>query len=152
MNKLMLIGETGSGKTTLKQALSDKEIKYCKTQSLDYSENILDTPGEYIENRRYYNALIISSVDCDIVCFVQDSTSKRNIFPPNFASIFGKKSIGIITKIDCAGSDIENAEKFLKQAGVEKIFYVDSLSRKGIENLKNIMIKGEQNGEKNSNS
>ncbi|MCG4585027.1 EutP/PduV family microcompartment system protein, partial [Anaerosalibacter bizertensis] len=45
----MLIGETGSGKTTLKQALNNEKIRYKKTQSLEYSRNILDTPGEYIE-------------------------------------------------------------------------------------------------------
>ncbi|MEW9122545.1 MAG: EutP/PduV family microcompartment system protein [Thermotaleaceae bacterium] len=98
--KIMLIGETGSGKTTLKQVLNNEEIKYKKTQTLEYSKNILDTPGEYVENRRYYNALIISSADYDIIGLVKDCTSKKVVFPPNFTFIFNKRSVGIITKID----------------------------------------------------
>ncbi|MBW4828083.1 MAG: EutP/PduV family microcompartment system protein [Clostridiaceae bacterium] len=139
MKKIMLIGETGSGKTTLKQALNNEEIRYKKTQSLEYSKNILDTPGEYIENRRYYNALMISSVDCDIIGLVQDCTSEKVVFPPNFTSIFNKGSIGIITKVDCHDADVKIAEKHLKQAGVEDIFYVDSITGEGIEDIRELL-------------
>ncbi|HHV26756.1 MAG TPA: EutP/PduV family microcompartment system protein [Tissierellia bacterium] len=139
MKKIMLIGETGSGKTTLKQALNNEKIRYKKTQSLEYSRNILDTPGEYIENIRYYNALMISSVDYDIIGLVQDCTSEKVVFPPNFTSIFNKKSIGIITKVDCYNADVKIAEKHLKQAGVEDIFYVNSINGKGIEDIRRLL-------------
>ncbi|MCR2043820.1 EutP/PduV family microcompartment system protein [Anaerosalibacter massiliensis] len=139
MKKIMLIGETSSGKTTLTQVLNDKEIGYKKTQALEYANNILDTPGEYIENRRYYNAIIMSSVDYDIIGFVQDSTSNNIVFPPNFASMFNKKVIGIITKIDCCNSDVKKAKEYLERAGVGNIFYIDSISNRGIENIRKLL-------------
>lgn len=139
MKKIMLIGETGSGKTTLTQALNNEKIKYKKTQSLEYSDSILDTPGEYIENKQYYNAIITSSMDYDVIGFLQDSTSTKIIFPPNFASTFNKKVIGIITKIDCCNNDLEIAEEYLKRAGVHEIFWVDSINGKGIEDIRRLL-------------
>ena len=63
MKTLLLAGKTGSGKTTLTQVLNEEFVQYKKTQSIEVCENIIDTPGEYIENRFYYKALIVASVD-----------------------------------------------------------------------------------------
>jgi len=136
MKKIILIGRTGSGKTTLIQALNKNLIKYKKTQTMEYHNNILDTPGEYIENRRFYNALITSSFDCDVIGLVQDCTDNASIFPPNFASMFNKKVIGFITKIDCQEGNIKYAEECLRNAGASKIFKVSSLEGNGIEEIK----------------
>jgi len=53
MKKTMLIGRTGCGKTTLTQKLMDEEVKYKKTQAVTYKSKIIDTPGEYVENKMY---------------------------------------------------------------------------------------------------
>lgn len=45
MKKIILIGRSGAGKTTLTQALKGEEIKYHKTQYVNYFECIIDTPG-----------------------------------------------------------------------------------------------------------
>ena len=45
--KVMLIGRTGCGKTTLAQILNDEVIEYRKTQMILYEGEIIDTPGEY---------------------------------------------------------------------------------------------------------
>ena len=58
----MFIGTTGSGKTTLTQALSNEKIEYKKTQAVDFRDYIIDTPGEYIDNKMYYNALIVTLI------------------------------------------------------------------------------------------
>ena len=50
--KLMLVGKTGVGKTTLTQRLNKEKLEYKKTQMVDYIGEIIDTPGEYIENRK----------------------------------------------------------------------------------------------------
>lgn len=136
MKKLILVGKTGCGKTTLTQAINKHMIKYKKTQTMEYHNNILDTPGEYIENRRFYNALITSSFDCDIIGLVQDCTDNGCIFPPNFVSMFNKEVIGFITKIDCQEGNIKYAEKCLRNAGANKIFKVSSLEGYGIEDIK----------------
>ncbi len=139
MKKTMLIGKTGSGKTTLIQALNCEKIRYNKTQTLDYYQNFIDTPGEYIENRRYYNAIISSVNQCHKIAFVQDAADKDNIFPPNFAKTFNQIVFGIITKIDKENSNLEYAVEILKNAGVDKIFKVSSLNGKGLKNLKKFL-------------
>jgi len=136
MKKLILVGKTGCGKTTLTQAINKHMIKYKKTQMIEYHNNILDTPGEYIENRRFYNALITSSFDCDIIGLVQDCTDDGCVFPPSFGSMFNKEVIGFITKIDCEKGDIEYARECLRNAGANKIFKVSSLEGYGIEDIK----------------
>lgn len=141
MKKIILIGKSGSGKTTIVQALKEEEIKYKKTQSLEYSDNIIDSPGEYIENRRFYNALIITSLDCDIIGLVQDSTDAHNIFPPNFVSMFNKDSIGIITKTDKIGGDILRAEEYLKSAGIKKIYETSAFTGEGIDEIRSLIDK-----------
>ncbi len=136
MKKIILIGRTGSGKTTLTQVINKYLIKYKKTQTMEYHNNFLDTPGEYIENRRFYNALITSSCDCDVIGLVQDCTDNGCIFPPSFAAMFNKEVIGFITKIDCVDANIKYAQECLRNAGANNIFKVSSLEGNGIEDIK----------------
>ena len=142
MKRLILIGKTGCGKTTLTQVLHDENIDYKKTQAIEYTKNIIDTPGEYIENRALYRALIVSSADCDIIALIQDCSQEESIFPPNFASIFAKPVIGIITKTDLCDDqkNYEKATNFLKIAGVGKIFKTSSLNKNGISEIKKVLI------------
>ena len=46
MKRAMLVGAIGCGKTTLTQRLKAQELKYNKTQAIEFSANIIDTPGE----------------------------------------------------------------------------------------------------------
>lgn len=137
MKRVMLIGKTGCGKTTFAQVLHEKQINYKKTQSLEFWKKVIDTPGEYIENKYYYKALIVSSVDCDVIGLLQDCTDKERVFPPGFASIFAKPVIGIITKIDLCNddNDMELAKRNLLDAGVERIFKISSYSFSGIKEV-----------------
>lgn len=138
MSRIIFIGKTGCGKTTLCQKLNELEFKYKKTQAIEVYDNAIDTPGEYIENRTYYNALIVTAVDAEIIALVYDCTSEENYIPPGFASIFsGKEVIGIITKINLIG-DVKNiklAEERLRLTGVDKIFKVDTIDNIGVEEL-----------------
>lgn len=47
MKKIMLVGRSGAGKTTLTQAMKGKKITYHKTQYINNYDVIIDTPGEY---------------------------------------------------------------------------------------------------------
>ena len=51
MKKIMLVGRSGAGKTTLTQAMKGKKITYHKTQYINNYDVIIDTPGEYAENK-----------------------------------------------------------------------------------------------------
>ena len=50
MKRLILIGRSEAGKSTLISALKNEKIEYHKTQYVDYEDFIIDTPGEYSEN------------------------------------------------------------------------------------------------------
>ena len=134
--KIILIGQTGSGKTTLIQRIEEQQLIYRKTQTIFHYTNFIDTPGEYLEHRNYYKALIISSYDADVIGFVQSSNSEDVWLPPMFSSVFTKETIGIVTKIDLANEEqIDNAKKLLKLSGVTRIFCVSAITNVGIEEI-----------------
>lgn len=134
MKKILLIGKTGCGKTTLTQRINGEEIKYKKTQMITIEKDIFDTPGEYLENKFMYSALIISSYDSDVIGLVQAANDSENMFPPSFSSAFTKPVIGIITKSDLDGN-LQSAKENLINAGAERIFLLSSYEDKGVEEL-----------------
>ncbi|MGL4730274.1 MAG: EutP/PduV family microcompartment system protein [Clostridium sp.] len=138
MKKLMLIGSIGAGKTTLTQSLKEEIIEYKKTQAIEFDGCIIDTPGEYIENRIYYNALIVTSADADVIALIQDCTNESSSFPPGFGNMFNKPVIGICTKIDMCDneSSLERNHEFLKVAGANEIFDVSAVNDNGMYELK----------------
>lgn len=131
------MGRTGSGKTTLCQKLDALELKYKKTQSVELYDNAIDTPGEYMENRNFYRALIMTAVDAKLIAILGDPTVRDNYIPPAFAGTFAKEIIGIVTKVAIADSeeDIKRVEMELRQAGAQNIFRVDTVEEIGIEEL-----------------
>lgn len=139
--KLMLIGKTGAGKTTITQRLLQKEVVYQKTQMIIFDGDIIDTPGEYIENKAFYKALTVTAADADIIAFVQAADDVDTFFPPNFSTMFlGKEIIGLITKVDLS-KDTAMAKNFLENAGVEEIFYISLDDEKEILRLKKRLMK-----------
>lgn len=48
--RVILIGKSTAGKTTLCQCINHEELKYHKTQTVQIiNKNMIDTPGEYLE-------------------------------------------------------------------------------------------------------
>lgn len=140
MQKMLLVGKTGTGKTSLIQAIRKEKLKYKKTQALEFYDGIVDTPGEYIENRRYYNAIITMSFDVAIVALVHDAESDDAYFPPGFAKMFNRKVIGIVTKIDSNNANVERAKRVLELAGVEMIYTVSALDNIGIDEIEQLLL------------
>lgn len=141
MKKMILMGKTGCGKTTLCQKIHGQSLEYKKTQALEVYTNAIDTPGEYLENRLYYRALIVTSADADVIALVNDPTQDESFIPPGFASIFSKPVIGIITKIDLVQNEkrVDMAEEMLKGAGVSQIFKISTMDNFGIDALVNYL-------------
>jgi len=137
MKKVIFIGKTGSGKTTLCQKIHDLDLEYKKTQSVEIYDESIDTPGEYLENRSYYKALIVTSADADVIALVYDCTSEESYIAPGFCSMFAKECIRIVTKVDIAQNKdrIKHAKEILNEAGVSRIFEVNTLDGTGIEEL-----------------
>lgn len=141
MKKMLLVGKVGSGKTSLIQGLHGENIVCKKTQAITYSGTFIDSPGEFMENRRLYPALLASAMACDVVGLVQDATGIHSIYPPKFASMFKKEIIGIVTKVDKESSNPERAERFLRWAGAEDIIRTSSIDKTGLELLRSCLIQ-----------
>ena len=58
MRKIILIGRSEAGKTTLTQALKGEKITYKKTQYINHYDVIIDTPGEYLQTGKLGRALL----------------------------------------------------------------------------------------------
>lgn len=130
--RIILIGRSSAGKTTLSQHLNREALRYHKTQTVQVvNQRVIDTPGEYLERLHMRGALMVSSTDADLIVLVQDATENGTMFPPAYTSVFAKPSIGVVTKSDLASPEqIEKAKEYLRMAGAGDIFVTSSV--KGI--------------------
>lgn len=137
MKKTILIGKSGSGKTTLIQRLENKRMTYKKTQMVEHSLHFIDTPGEYLEKRNMYRALIVTAVDADVIGLVQECGADASWLPPAFAISFSKPVFGIVTKADRAETPeaLDYAKGALRRAGAHEIFVVSAKENTGLEPL-----------------
>lgn len=138
MKRTMLIGAIGCGKTTLIQRLTNEELKYNKTQAIEYSSNFIDTPGEYIEHHNMESSLRVTSMNADIVVLLQSVIDKRLVFPAGFCTMFNKPTLGLITKVDKAAdpSDIEYSKNLLLSAGVKHVIPISAVTGENIEKVR----------------
>ncbi len=136
MRKIILIGEWKSGKSSLIRALSGADYASRKVLAIDFFRNFVNTPSEFLENRRFYSALITASAECDMLAFVQDAARRSCQIPPAFASMFNRRVIGVVTKIDLPEADIDRARRFLHNAGVREIFCVSVTQGTGMDALR----------------
>ena len=135
MKKTVLMGMSGSGKTTLIQSLLGEERRYNKTQTVEHYLHFIDTPGEYIEHRSFYRALIMTAVDAELIGLVQD-VGRASWIPPAFATTFAKPVFGIVTKTDLAGgTNLAEARDVLVRAGADPVFEVSAFTGAGMDDL-----------------
>ncbi len=136
MKKAMFIGPIGCGKTTLIQRLNEMEIKYNKTQTIEYYDNIIDTPGEYVEHRFMYSNLMTSAMGADVIVLMQSATDSRVILPTGFSSMFSSPTIGIVTKTDIAkDEDVAIVKDRLNDAGADPIISISSYNDTNIDKV-----------------
>ena len=57
MRKIIFVGRSEAGKTSLTQAMRGETVTYHKTQYVNCYDVIIDTPGEYAETARVAHAL-----------------------------------------------------------------------------------------------
>ena len=139
MKKTLLVGRHGVGKTTLTQALRGEPIHYVKTQYMNYGDWLIDSPGEYAEVHGLGAALAIYSYEADVVALLISADDDYSLFPPNCTSMLNRDVIGIVTKTD--KSPPERAENWLRLAGCRKIFFIDSHTGEGVDQLKAYLRK-----------
>lgn len=149
MKKIMLVGRSEAGKTTLAQALRDKEIKYEKTQSISYDDVIIDTPGEYIQTKHLGSALAVYAYEADVVGLLVGSNEPYSLYGPCITGMCNREVIGIVTKINDERANVPLAESWLKLAGCRKIFKVDSATGEGLPQLKEYLERKTTKTKKN---
>ena len=131
-----MVGNVACGKTTLCQRLNGEELVYKKTQALEVIHHTIDSPGEYLEHRSYLQALIVTSVDVDVVLFLQDASQERFMYSPGLASSFPVGVAGIVTKTDCATEQqVAQAKELLALAGADPIFSLSAVTGEGVQEL-----------------
>ena len=114
MKKIILIGRSECGKTTLTQALKGEKIHYHKTQYVNRFDVIIDTPGEYIQTKNLGNAIAMYTFEADVVGLLMSSREPYSLYPP------------------CVTPLCNRAESWLRLAGCETIFRVDSKTGEGV--------------------
>ena len=132
MRKLILMGRSHAGKTTLTQALRGEEIHYYKTQDVHNYESVIDTPGEYAQSHRLGKALALYTYEADVVGILVAANEPYSLFPPGVSAQANRECIGIVTKIDREDANVPLADRWLELAGVKKIFHVNSLKGEGV--------------------
>ena len=135
--RMIFIGRSMAGKTTLCQYLNQEDLNYHKTQTVQVvNGDVIDTPGEYLEQAYLRGALSVSAADANLIVLVQAANERGTMFSPGFASRFAKPCIGIVTKSDLGTEkQIYNATRYLQFAGARKVFITSSYEGKGFTEL-----------------
>ena len=114
MKKIILMGRSECGKTTLRQALKGDTLHYHKTQYVNHFDVVIDTPGEYAETNRLGYALALYSYEADVVGLVINAEEPYSLFPPNIVAQSMRPVIGIVTQIDAPRANPDQAERWLR--------------------------------------
>ncbi len=135
MRKIMFIGRSESGKTTLTQAMRGERITYNKTQYINHFDVVIDTPGEYIQSKNLVSALACFTAEADVVGLLMDCTEPYSLYSPNLAPVCNREVVGIVTKIDHWAAQPRQAAVWLELAGCQKIFYTSAYTGEGIADI-----------------
>lgn len=139
MKKIILMGRSECGKTTLTQALKGDVIHYHKTQYINHYDVVIDTPGEYAENASLAKALALYTYEADVVGLLLSSTEPYSLYPPCVTACCNRPVIGIVTQIDHPDGDPDRAQGWLELAGCHPIFRVSSYTGEGIWQILNYL-------------
>ncbi len=135
MRKIILMGRSGCGKTTLRQALNGESLHYHKTQYINHFQVVIDTPGEYAENHSLGRALALYSYEADVVGLLISATDEYSLFPPCVTASSTRPVIGIVTQTDRADARPDLARMWLELAGCKEIFFVSAYTGEGVEEI-----------------
>ena len=136
MKKILLVGSVACGKTTLCQRLNGLAQNYKKTQAIEVVNHTIDTPGEYLERRSLFSALVVTAAEADEVLFLLDPTQDRYLYSPGMAGAFSVPVAGIVTKGDKADEQaVRDGCELLEMAGAKPIFVISSVTGEGMEEL-----------------
>ena len=134
--RIMLVGESHCGKSSIIRALTHEEYRPRKALAPVYFRNFVDTPSEFLENRRFFRAFITASAHCDAIVFVQDATRSWCMLHPGLARMFNRKVVGVISRSDHERANVERARRFLANTGVRDVVEARLREEGGSEKLR----------------
>ena len=141
MRRTMFIGKSGCGKTSLCQAIEGEGMSYKKTQSIEVGRDTIDTPGEYLENRGLYKALVVSACDAELLVFVQAADDPYTSFSPGQAAMFAQPVAGVVSKADLSPEGVAVAAELLRLAGASPVVVTSAAAGDGIAELIELMSR-----------
>ena len=109
--------------------------KVNKTQAAVYHPGFIDVPGEYLEVRSLYRALIMLTCESSAIALLQAANDPQSLYPSGLARTFDKPVIGIVTKTDLNPADPVRATEILREAGAKEVFYTSALNNEGMDDL-----------------
>lgn len=135
--RIMIIGPSKSGKTTLANILNDDIGPVKHSQDVIYGRDTIDVPSAYLENTWMYKHLIALSQDASHVLIIIDSEKKHDVYAPGFAEAFNCPVIGVITKRDLATEHKIIWDKTFDEMNIPKPYFeISAVTCKNIEELK----------------
>ena len=147
--RVMVIGPSRCGKTTLVRALEEDDRPLRRTPDLIYGKRTMDCPGSYVENADMYKHLIAASQDASHVLILVDQSRPIDIYSPNFARVFTQPVVGVITKVDLTPENEESCMRQMRLIGIESpIFRVSVPQGIGIAALKEYLFGPAENDDK----
>ena len=72
---------------------------------------------------------------------IQDATRSTCLFPPQFAAMFNRNVVGVMTKTDASEANPERAERFLRSAGARQIVPVSARTGAGLDALRALFLE-----------
>ena len=106
------MGRSECGKTTLTQAMRGEVVHYQKTQYVNVHDVVIDTPGEYAENKSLAAALALYSYEADVVGLLVSAIEPYSLYPPNVTTMCNRETIPMrIPKWQPAGSAIPDVPR-----------------------------------------
>ncbi len=140
--RIMVIGPSKCGKTTVVNALNDYDGPLRRTPDLIYGKNTIDVPGSYIENTWMYKHIIAAAQDASYVLILVDQSNCTEVYSHGFAKSFRCPVIGVITKCDLMPENEKKCLQQLKSIGVlEPYFHINFKVGTGIDALKKYLFE-----------
>lgn len=144
--RMMIIGISNSGKTSLVNALDDESRTGKATQDVIYGGKTIDVPGAFIENASMYKNIITLAQDAWCILMVLDQSNCTEVYSPGFAKLFRCPVVGVITKCDLKADNEHICISQFKKIGVEAPYFSTcTRTDKGIEELKEYLSMIERN-------
>lgn len=125
----VIVGTTGSGKTTLASVLENKPIRTSHREDCFYHEHTVELPASYLENHWMHpHIVVICDNHAAQQVFLLSALERENPYSAGFAKALPKRSIGIVTHIDQASQEqIKQAQRWLCEAGVSELYSANLL-------------------------